>query len=96
MLHYNDEARIMRSAVQGDSASWDVAMAGPGSLTARSVATAQEVVGRRRGGLLARLAFLGPALFASMAYVTPAISPPTSRPVPSMATTFFGSCWRPI
>jgi len=57
----------MRSAVQGDGASWDVAMAGPGSLTARSVATAQEVLASRRGGLLARLAFVGPAVVASIA-----------------------------
>jgi len=61
----------MRSAVQGDGASWDVAMAGPGSLTARSVATAQEVLASRRGGLLARLAFVGPAVVASIAYVDP-------------------------
>jgi manganese transport protein len=46
-------------------------MAGPGSLTARSVATAQEVLASRRGGLLARLAFVGPAVVASIAYVDP-------------------------
>src|SRR5215471_8487420 len=71
MLHYNDEARIMRSAMQGSGASWDVAMAGPGSLTARSVATAREVLAGRRRGLSAYLAFVGPAVVASIAYVDP-------------------------
>jgi len=61
----------MRSAMQGSGASWDVAMAVPGSLTARSVATAREVLASRRGGLLARLAFVGPAVVASIAYVDP-------------------------
>src|SRR5215831_18719639 len=65
------ESRIMRSAMQGSGASWDVAMAGPGSLTARSVATAREVLASRRGGLLARLSFVGPAVVASIAYVDP-------------------------
>src|SRR5215471_13426430 len=71
MLHYNDEAGIVRSAMQGGGASWDVAMAGPGSLTARSVANAREVLASRRGGLLARLSFVGPAVVASIAYVDP-------------------------
>src|SRR5215468_5258916 len=71
MLHYNDETRIMRSAMQGSGASWDVAMAGPGTLTARSVATAREVLAGRRSGLTAHLAFVGPAVVASIAYVDP-------------------------
>jgi manganese transport protein len=46
-------------------------MAGPGSLTARSVAAAREVLAGRRGGLSARLAFVGPAVVASIAYIDP-------------------------
>ncbi len=53
------------------SASWDVAMSGPGSLTARSVATAREVLAGRRSGVSARLAFVGPAVVASIAYIDP-------------------------
>ena len=44
---------------------------GSGSLTARSVATAQEVLAGRRRGLAAYLAFVGPAVVASIAYVDP-------------------------
>jgi manganese transport protein len=46
-------------------------MAGVGSLTARSTAAAQEVLAGRRSGLSARLAFVGPAVVASIAYVDP-------------------------
>lgn len=46
-------------------------MAGPGSLTARSVATAREVLAGRRSGVLAHLTFAGPAVVASIAYVDP-------------------------
>ncbi|HMA71478.1 MAG TPA: Nramp family divalent metal transporter [Xanthobacteraceae bacterium] len=46
-------------------------MAGPGSLTARSVAAAREVLGNRRSGFSAYLAFVGPAVVASIAYVDP-------------------------
>ncbi|MBO0751046.1 MAG: Nramp family divalent metal transporter [Bradyrhizobiaceae bacterium] len=46
-------------------------MAGAGSLTTRSVAAAREVLAGRRSGLLARLAFVGPAMVASIAYVDP-------------------------
>ncbi len=46
-------------------------MAGPGSLTARSVAVAREVLAGRRSGLSARLAFVGPAVVASIAYIDP-------------------------
>jgi manganese transport protein len=53
------------------SASWGVAMSGPGSLTARSVATAREVLAGRRSGVSARLAFVGPAVVASIAYIDP-------------------------
>jgi manganese transport protein len=46
-------------------------MAGAGSLTARSVTVAREVLAGRRSGLAARLAFVGPAAVASIAYVDP-------------------------
>jgi manganese transport protein len=46
-------------------------MAGPGSLTARSVTAAREVLAGRRSGLAAHLAFVGPAVVASIAYVDP-------------------------
>ena len=52
-------------------ASWDVAMAGPGALTARSIAAAREVLAGRRSGVSAHLAFVGPAVVASIAYVDP-------------------------
>jgi manganese transport protein len=61
----------MRDAMAGGGASWDVAIAGSGSLTARSVATAREVLAGRRSGVSARLAFVGPAVVASIAYVDP-------------------------
>src|SRR5262252_134206 len=61
----------MRSVMQRSGASWDVAMAGPGSLTARSVAAARDVLAGRRRGLVAQLAFVGPAVVASIAYVDP-------------------------
>ena len=46
-------------------------MAGAGSLTARSIAAAREVLAGRRSGFAARLAFIGPAVVASIAYVDP-------------------------
>jgi manganese transport protein len=46
-------------------------MAGAGSLTARSMEAAREVLAGRRSGLAARLAFIGPAVVASIAYVDP-------------------------
>jgi manganese transport protein len=61
----------MGDAMAGGGASWDVAMTGSGSLTARSVATAREVLAGRRSGVSARLAFVGPAVVASIAYIDP-------------------------
>jgi manganese transport protein len=46
-------------------------MAGPGSLTARSIAAARDVLAGRRSGLAARMAFVGPAVVASIAYIDP-------------------------
>jgi manganese transport protein len=46
-------------------------MAGPGALTARSIAAAREVLAGRRSGFSAHLAFVGPAVVASIAYVDP-------------------------
>jgi manganese transport protein len=54
-----------------DGGAWDVTMAGPGTLTARSIAAAREVLAGRRSGLAAHLAFVGPAVVASIAYVDP-------------------------
>src|SRR3984893_10532334 len=75
MLQSNGEAGIMRDTVAGGGASWDAAMAGSGSLTARSVATAREVLAGRRSGVSARLAFVGPAVVASIAYIDPRTFP---------------------
>src|SRR6266436_674583 len=71
MLQSSGEAGSTRDRLPGGGGSWDVAMAGPGSLTARSVATAREVLAGRRSGLAARLAFVGPAVVASIAYIDP-------------------------
>src|SRR5712691_476666 len=71
MLHSNGEAEAPRDAMLDAGASWDAGMAGPGSLTARNVATAREVLAGRRSGLSARLAFVGPAVVASIAYMDP-------------------------
>jgi manganese transport protein len=71
MLHSNDEAGSTRDGIAKGGASWDVVIAGPGSLTARSVAVAQEVLAGRRSGFSARLAFVGPAIVASIAYMDP-------------------------
>jgi len=46
-------------------------MAGVGPLTARSMTAAREVLAGRRSGLAAHLAFVGPAVVASIAYVDP-------------------------
>src|ERR1700730_4713716 len=71
MLHSNGEAGATRDTMPDGSASWAVAMSGPDSLTARSVATAREVLAGRRSGVSARLAFVGPAVVASIAYIDP-------------------------
>jgi manganese transport protein len=46
-------------------------MTGAGSLTARSMTAAGEVLAGRRTGLAAHLVFVGPAVVASIAYVDP-------------------------
>src|SRR5215472_9386511 len=72
MLHSNGEAGSSRDGIAKGGASWDVAIAaGPGSLTASSVAAARDVLAGRRRGLSAYLAFVGPAVVASIAYVDP-------------------------
>ena len=45
MLHSNGKAGVPRDAMRG-GASWDVAMAGPGALTARSIAAARDVLAK--------------------------------------------------
>jgi manganese transport protein len=52
-------------------AAWDAGMTRTGSLTERSVAAAREVLAGRRSGFLAHLAFVGPAVVASIAYIDP-------------------------
>jgi manganese transport protein len=46
-------------------------MVPPGSMTERTVATAQRLLSGERGGVRAYLAFAGPALIASIAYMDP-------------------------
>jgi manganese transport protein len=53
------------------SVPWDAGIARPGSLTARTVETVRAVLAGRRSGGLARLAFVGPAVVASIAYMDP-------------------------
>src|SRR5215470_9213655 len=69
MLHSGSEAGPPRDRLP--DAVWDVPMAGAGSLTARSMTAAREVLAGRRSGLAAHLAFVGPAVVASIAYVDP-------------------------
>jgi len=51
--------------------SWAARLAREGSLTDRTVAAAQDVLAGRRSGIAARLAFVGPAVIASIAYMDP-------------------------
>jgi manganese transport protein len=46
-------------------------IAKPGSLTERTVLATRQVLAGRRGGLAGRLAFVGPAVIASIAYIDP-------------------------
>ena len=70
MLHSRGEAESPRDGPP-EGGAWNVPMAGVGSLTARSIAAAREVLAGRRNGLAARLTFVGPAVVASIAYVDP-------------------------
>jgi manganese transport protein len=69
MLHSKGEVGSTRDGLLDGGGS--IAMTGPGSLTARSIAAAREVLTGRRSGLSAHLAFVGPAVVASIAYVDP-------------------------
>jgi manganese transport protein len=71
MLQSSREAGSTRDRLPEGDGSWDVAMTGPSSLTARSIAVARDVLAGRRSGLAARLAFVGPAVVASIAYIDP-------------------------
>src|SRR6202049_2461883 len=51
--------------------SWGTGIARQGALTARTVAPARDVLAGRRSGIAAHLAFLGPAVIASIAYMDP-------------------------
>src|SRR5882724_6636907 len=71
MLHSDGETGTGSAATSGDGGSWGAGVARQGSLTARTVETAREVLAGRRGGFAARLAFVGPAVVASIAYIDP-------------------------
>jgi manganese transport protein len=71
MLQSSGKGGSTRNRLPDGDGSWDVAMAGPGSLTARSIAAARDVLAGRRSGLAARMAFVGPAVVASIAYIDP-------------------------
>jgi manganese transport protein len=71
MLHRSRDAGAPRDGLTDAGRAWNVPMAGASSLTARSIAVAREVLAGRRSGLAARLAFVGPAMVASVAYVDP-------------------------
>jgi len=71
MLQSSRKAGSTRDRLPDGDGSWDAAIAGPGSLTARSIAAARDVLAGRRSGLSARLAFVGPAVVASIAYIDP-------------------------
>src|SRR5262249_16516734 len=69
MLHSKSEAGSTQDGLPGGGGS--AAMAGAGTMTARSIETAREGLAGRRGGPSAHLAFVGPAVVASIAYVDP-------------------------
>src|SRR6516162_6251336 len=71
MLQSTGKAGSTRDRLPDSDGSWDAAIAGHGSLTARSVAAALAVLAGRRDGLAARLAFAGPALVTAIAYIDP-------------------------
>src|SRR5215467_3837341 len=71
MLQPSGEGGSARNRLPDGGRSWDAAMAGRGSLTERSIAAARDVLAGRRSGLTAHLAFVGPAVVASIAYVDP-------------------------
>jgi manganese transport protein len=70
MLHSEREAEA-GDGIADAGAAWAAGRARVGSLTERNVAAAREVLAGRRSGLLARLAFVGPAVVASIAYIDP-------------------------
>src|SRR5580693_4223584 len=72
MLHLDPQSQLPGLTDSGPHADPKAdAEAGPGSLTARAQATAREVLAGRRGGLRAHLAFAGPAVIVSIAYMDP-------------------------
>jgi manganese transport protein len=69
MLHSDSEIGAP-AGTSGDDVSWAAGIP-QGSLTERSVASARAVLTGRRSGLIAHLAFVGPAVVASIAYMDP-------------------------
>jgi manganese transport protein len=66
----------------------------PGSLTARSVGAARGILSGERGRPSAYLAFAGPAVVVSIAYIDPGNFATNIQAVRSTAMACFGSsCW---
>jgi len=63
--------RFLLSRRPSPGLSWGTRLAQQGSLTDRTVAAALEVLAGRRSGIMAHLAFVGPAVIASIAYMDP-------------------------
>ncbi len=70
MLHSDGDIETVPAGTSSHDVSWAAGIA-RGSLTERSVASAREVLAGRRSGLRAHLAFVGPAVVASIAYMDP-------------------------
>jgi manganese transport protein len=69
------KSKFARSKLAGSNPGNDAptteAIADGGSLTARTIAATNDVLAGRRGGVRAMLAFSGPAVIASIAYMDP-------------------------
>src|SRR6202030_1622811 len=70
MLHSDADAERTPTGT-GVAVPWDAGIARQGSLTGRTVEMARAVLDGRRSGPLAHLAFVGPAVVASIVYVDP-------------------------
>jgi manganese transport protein len=71
MLHSDADTGLPPAPTPGDAVPWGGGIARQGALTQRSVAAARDVLAGRRTGVTARLAFVGPAVVASIAYIDP-------------------------
>ena len=66
------------------------------SLSERTVSTARQVLAGQRGGMRAYLAFAGPAVIASIAYMDPGNFATNIQEERDMATRCSGWCCSPI